>query len=45
MARGGSRPNAGRKRNPGKQLHRNAAEQDGQELLAEIGIYEEGGLA
>jgi len=38
MPRGGSRPNAGRKRNPGKQLHRNTAEQDAQELLEEIGI-------
>jgi hypothetical protein len=37
MPRGGSRPNAGRKRNPGKQLHRNTAEQDAQELLEEIG--------
>jgi hypothetical protein len=38
MPRGGSRPNAGRKRKPGKQLHRNTAEQDAQELLEEIGI-------
>ena len=38
MPRGGSRPNAGRKRNPGKQLHRNTAEQDAQELLEEIGV-------
>jgi hypothetical protein len=38
MPRGGSRPNAGRKRNPGKQLHRNTAEQDAQELLEKIGI-------
>jgi hypothetical protein len=35
MPRGGSRPNAGRKRNPDKQLHRNTAEQDAQELLEE----------
>ena len=40
MPRGGSRPNAGRKRNAGKQLHRNTAEQDAQELLEEIGIPE-----
>jgi hypothetical protein len=38
MPRGGSRPNAGRKRNTGKQLHRNTAEQDAQELLEEIGV-------